>query len=71
MEDTTGFCKVLAESGPGRHLGAYPMGPQAPALIQPLVLAATHPGTDATTLTRPPYPVQPERFREGTGRVRP
>ena len=29
MEDTTGFCKVLADRGTGRLLGAHIMGPQA------------------------------------------
>ncbi|MET9694172.1 mycothione reductase [Streptomyces sp. NPDC006514] len=58
MEDTTGFCKVLAEPGTGRLLGAHLMGPQAPTLIQPLVLAATL-GIDATTLTRSPYWIHP------------
>ncbi|WP_327739229.1 mycothione reductase [Streptomyces nojiriensis] len=58
MEDTTGFCKVLAEPGTGRLLGAHLMGPQAPTLIQPLVLAAAL-GIDATTLTRSPYWIHP------------
>jgi mycothione reductase len=39
MEDTTGFCKVIAERGSGRLLGAHLMGPQASSLIQPLVQA--------------------------------
>ena len=39
MEDTTGFCKVIAERGSGRLLGAHLMGPQASGLIQPLVQA--------------------------------
>ncbi|MFE2327454.1 FAD-dependent oxidoreductase [Streptomyces sp. NPDC059385] len=58
MEDTTGFCKVLAESGTGRLLGAHLMGAQAPTLIQPLVLAATL-GIDATTLATSPYWIHP------------
>ncbi len=58
MEDTTGFCKVLAERGTGRLLGAHLMGPQAPALIQPLVLAMTM-GIDASTLARSPYWIHP------------
>ncbi|MFD9338469.1 hypothetical protein ACFWBF_29335 [Streptomyces sp. NPDC060028] len=58
LEDTTGFCKVLAERGTGRLLGAHLMGPQAPALIQPLVLAMTL-GIDATTLARSPYWIHP------------
>jgi mycothione reductase len=39
MEDTTGFCKVLAERGTGRILGAHVMGPQASTMIQPLIQA--------------------------------
>lgn len=39
MEDTTGFCKLLAERGTGRLLGAHVMGPQASIVIQPLVQA--------------------------------
>ncbi|MEU7036450.1 mycothione reductase [Streptomyces sp. NPDC046237] len=58
MEDTTGFCKVLAEAGTGRLLGAHLMGPQAATLIQPLVLAATL-GIDAATLATSPYWIHP------------
>ncbi|GGZ72728.1 mycothione reductase [Streptomyces subrutilus] len=58
MEDTTGFCKVLAEPGTGRLLGAHLMGPQAPTLIQPLVLATTL-GIDAATLADTPYWIHP------------
>ncbi len=39
MEDTTGFCKVIAERGSGRLLGAHVMGPQASTVIQPLIQA--------------------------------
>lgn len=39
MEDTNGFCKVLAERGSGRLLGAHVMGPQAATVIQPLIQA--------------------------------
>jgi mycothione reductase len=39
MEDTTGFCKILAERGTGRILGAHVMGPQASTVVQPLVQA--------------------------------
>ncbi|WP_405981959.1 mycothione reductase [Streptomyces sp. NBC_00158] len=58
MEDTTGFCKVLAEPGTGRILGAHLMGAQASTLIQPLVLAATL-GIDAATLADSPYWIHP------------
>ncbi|MFD3541602.1 mycothione reductase [Streptomyces sp. NPDC058662] len=58
MEDTTGLCKVLAERGTGRLLGAHLMGPQAPTLIQPLVLAMAL-GIDAATLAKVPYWIHP------------
>ncbi|MGW4509270.1 mycothione reductase [Streptomyces sp. NPDC004436] len=58
MEDTTGFCKVLADPGSGRILGAHLLGAEAPTLIQPLVLALTL-GIDAPTLTGSPYWIHP------------
>jgi mycothione reductase len=39
MEDDTGFCKVLAERGTGRLLGAHLMGPEASIVVQPLIQA--------------------------------
>ena len=39
MEDDTGFCKVLAERGTGRLLGAHILGPDASVVIQPLIQA--------------------------------
>ena len=39
MEDRTGFCKIIAEIGTGRLLGAHLMGPQASTLVQQLVQA--------------------------------
>jgi mycothione reductase len=39
MEDTTGFCKLIADRGSGRLLGAHLMGPQASTVIQPLIQA--------------------------------
>jgi mycothione reductase len=41
MEDDTGFCKILAERGTGRLLGAHVMGPEASIVIQPLIQAMT------------------------------
>lgn len=41
MEDTEGLCKIIAERGSGRLLGAHLMGPQASSLIQPLIQAMT------------------------------
>ncbi len=37
MEDTTGFAKLLADPRSGLLLGAHLIGPQASALIQPLI----------------------------------
>jgi mycothione reductase len=39
MEDTTGFCKVIADRGNGRILGAHVMGAHASTVIQPLIQA--------------------------------
>jgi mycothione reductase len=39
MEDDSGFCKVLAERGTGRLLGAHILGPDASVVIQPLIQA--------------------------------
>jgi mycothione reductase len=39
LQDTTGFVKVLADPGSRLLLGAHIMGPQASALIQPLIQA--------------------------------
>jgi mycothione reductase len=39
MEDDTGFCKVLAERGTGRLLGAHILGPEASIVVQPLIQA--------------------------------
>ncbi|MBR7835761.1 mycothione reductase [Actinospica durhamensis] len=58
LEDETGFCKVLAERGTGRLLGAHILGAEAPTLIQPLVLAMTV-GIDARTLATAPYWIHP------------
>lgn len=58
MEDGTGFCKILAERGTGRILGAHIMGAQAPSLIQPLVLAMTF-DIDAPALSGRPYWIHP------------
>ncbi|WP_405059167.1 mycothione reductase [Kribbella sp. NBC_01505] len=58
MEDTTGFCKVLADRATGRLLGAHIMGPQAATLIQPLVVAMTL-DIDARTLAEQPYWIHP------------
>ncbi|MFF1870171.1 mycothione reductase [Kitasatospora herbaricolor] len=58
LEDTTGFCKVIADPGTGRLLGAHILGPQASTLIQPLVVAMSL-GIDAATLAGGPYWIHP------------
>jgi mycothione reductase len=58
MEDTTGFCKVIAERGNGRLLGAHLMGPQASILIQPLVQAMSF-GRSAREIATGQYWIHP------------
>ncbi|WP_030761475.1 mycothione reductase [Streptomyces sp. NRRL F-2664] len=58
LEDTTGFCKVLADRRTGRLLGAHILGPQATSLIQPLVIAITL-DISAPTLARSPLWIHP------------
>jgi mycothione reductase len=58
MEDTTGFCKVLAERGSGRLLGAHIIGPSAATLIQPLIQAMSF-GLDARTMACGQYWIHP------------
>lgn len=58
MEDGEGFCKVIAERGTGRLLGAHVMGAQASTVIQPLVQAMSF-GLDATTMATGQYWIHP------------
>jgi mycothione reductase len=58
LEDTTGFCKVLAERGTGRLLGAHVMGPQASTVIQPLIQAMSF-GLSAPDLATGQYWIHP------------
>jgi mycothione reductase len=58
LEDTTGFCKVLAERGTGRLLGAHVMGPQAPTVVQPLIQAMSF-GLGATDMAVGQYWIHP------------
>ncbi|MFD4631580.1 mycothione reductase [Streptomyces sp. NPDC058284] len=53
LEDTQGFCKVLADRATGRLLGAHVLGPQAATLIQPFVLAMTFGLTAREVAERP------------------
>ncbi|MFF3155346.1 mycothione reductase [Streptomyces sp. NPDC057910] len=58
LEDTQGFCKVLVERDSGRLLGAHLLGPQAPTLIQPIVVAMTY-GLTARQLADGPLWIHP------------
>ncbi len=58
MEDTTGFCKVLAERGSGRLLGAHVIGPQASTIIQPLIQAMSF-GLSARSMACGQYWIHP------------
>ncbi|MFC9817350.1 mycothione reductase [Streptomyces virginiae] len=58
LEDTTGFCKVLADRRTGLLLGAHILGPQAASLIQPLVIAMSLDIT-ALDLARSPLWIHP------------
>jgi mycothione reductase len=58
MEDRTGFCKVIAERGTGRLLGAHVMGPQASTVIQPLIQAMSF-GLGVREMARNQYWIHP------------
>jgi mycothione reductase len=58
MEDDTGFCKVLAERGTGRLLGAHILGPDASIVIQPLIQAMSF-GLTATEMATGQYWIHP------------
>lgn len=58
MEDTTGFCKLIAERGTGKLLGAHIIGPQAPTVIQPVIQAMSF-GLSATEMARGQYWIHP------------
>ncbi|AFA73069.1 putative mycothione reductase [Gordonia polyisoprenivorans VH2] len=58
MEDTTGFCKLIAERGTGKLLGAHIIGPQAPTVIQPVIQAMSF-GLGAAEMARGQYWIHP------------
>ena len=58
MEDTTGLCKVIAERGSGRILGAHVMGAQASTVIQPLIQAMSF-GLGAREMATGQYWIHP------------
>lgn len=58
MEDQEGLCKVIAERGTGRLLGAHVMGTHAPTVIQPLIQAMSF-GLSAQDMARGQYWIHP------------
>ncbi len=58
MEDTTSFCKVLADPDTGQLLGAHVLGEQAATLIQPLIQAMSF-GLSARDMARGQYWIHP------------
>ncbi len=58
MEDSTSFCKLIAERGSGRLLGAHLIGPQSSSLIQPIIQAMSF-GLSARGLARGQYWIHP------------
>lgn len=58
MEDTSSFCKLVADRGSHRLLGAHIIGPQASTLIQPLI-QALHFDVPVDRLARGQYWIHP------------
>ncbi|QCQ90690.1 mycothione reductase [Rhodococcus sp. SGAir0479] len=58
MEDDEGFCKVIAERGTGRLLGAHVIGAQASTVIQPLIQAMSF-GLSAHDMATGQYWIHP------------
>ncbi|MEZ5211291.1 mycothione reductase [Gordonia sp. PP30] len=58
MEDTTGFCKVIADRDTGLLLGAHILGPQASSIIQPVIQAMSF-GLGARDMARGQYWIHP------------
>jgi mycothione reductase len=58
LEDDTGFCKILAERGSGRLLGAHLMGPEASIVVQPLIQAMSF-GLGAREMATGQYWIHP------------
>lgn len=57
-EDTTGFCKVIADAATGQLLGVHIIGPEAATVIQP-ALTAMQFGIAAHDLARSQYWIHP------------
>ncbi len=58
MDDTTSFCKLIADPASGELLGAHVMGEQAATLIQPLIQAMSF-GLGVRDMARGQYWIHP------------
>ncbi|NMN99805.1 mycothione reductase [Gordonia sp. TBRC 11910] len=58
MEDTTSFCKVLAERATGKLIGVHILGPQASTLVQPAIQAMSF-GLGVHDMARGQYWIHP------------
>lgn len=58
MEDSTGFCKLLADRESGQLLGAHIMGSQASTVVQPLIQAMSF-GLPAREMATGQYWIHP------------
>ena len=58
MEDTSGFAKILADPETGQIIGCHIIGPQASAVIQPVIQAMSF-GLDAFSMARDQYWIHP------------
>ncbi|MBI5089855.1 MAG: mycothione reductase [Actinobacteria bacterium] len=58
LEDTTGFCKLIADRGSRLLVGAHIIGPHASSLIQQLVQGMTY-GTTIDQMAREQYYIHP------------
>jgi len=58
MEDTSGFAKILADPQTGQIIGCHILGPQASAVIQPVIQAMSF-GLDAHSMARNQYWIHP------------
>jgi mycothione reductase len=61
LEDTTGYCKLLADPTSGLLLGAHLLGSNASSLIQPLVQAMSN-GQSVRGLARSQYWIHPAQI---------